>query len=97
MNTADREHKDIRNVTYIAADLRAQLASGKVRWLATILAFAGAGLFVFLILEGKGARLDFPFQVEGPAALWMVGVASAIWFAIAAVNWRAWMKKRSLR
>jgi hypothetical protein len=86
MSNPEPEHRD--------ADFRVQTFGGRMRWLASILALAGLGLFAYLLTEGRNARLDFPFQIKGQAALWTVGIAFAIWFAIAVLNWMAWSKKK---
>jgi hypothetical protein len=91
----DSEHKDISDPSYCGADFRAQLSGGRLRWLATILAIASVGLFVYLLSEGEEARLDFQaLHLKGRAALWTVAVAFAIWGTIALTNWRAWFRKQ---
>ena len=91
----DSQHKHISDPSYSAADFRAQLSGGRLRWLATVLAVASVGLFLYLLPQGEQARLDFQaLHLKGQAALWTVGVALAIWATIALVNWRAWLKTR---
>ena len=94
MSNPDSKHKDISDPTYSAADFRVQAFGGRLRWLATVLAFGSLGLFAYLLTEGKNAQLDFPFRIKGQAACWTVGIAFVIWFIIAAVNWIGWFKKR---
>jgi len=93
----DSEHKDISDPSFSAADFRAQLAGGRLRWFATVLAVGSVGLFVFLLTEGEGAELDFPVHIRGRAALWTVGIAFAVWAAIAIANWRAWLRSKTMR
>ena len=91
----DSEHKDISDPSYSIADFWVQLAGGRLRWFATVLAVASAGLFVYLLTEGDKAELDFPVHITGQAALWSVGIAFAVWAVIAIVNWRAWLRKKN--
>ena len=90
----DSEHKDISDPSYSFADFRVQLTGGRLRWFATVLAVASAGLFVYLLTEGDKAELDFPVQMTGQATLWPVGIAFAVWAVIAIVNWRTWLRKK---
>ena len=91
----DSEHKDISDPTYSAADFRVQLAGGRLRWFATLLAIASLGLFVYLLTEGEKAELYFPVHIRGRAALRTVGIAFAVWAAVAITNWRAWLRKKN--
>jgi hypothetical protein len=91
----DSEHKDISDPSYSAADFRVQLTGGRLRWFASVLAVASVGLFVYLLTEGEKAELDFPFHIKGQAALWTVGIAFAVWAAIAITNWKAWLRKKN--
>lgn len=91
----DPEHKDISDPTYSAADFRAQLAGGRLRWFASVIAVLAAGLFVYLLAKGDKAEIDFPVVVTGPAAAWIVGISFLIIAAIAVVNWRNWFKKKN--
>lgn len=88
------EHKDVSDPTYNAADFWAQLSGGRLRWFATILTLAGGGLSVYEWTQGDQARMDYPIQLQGPAATWTIAVASAIIAAIAIINWRGWFKKK---
>ena len=90
----DSEHKDISDPGYSAADLRVQLAGGRLRWFATMLAVASIGLFLYLVTQGEKAELDFPIRIQGRAALWTVGIAFVIWTAIAIWNWKSWFRRR---
>ena len=90
----DSEHKDISDPSYSAADFRIQLAGGRLRWFATVLAVASIGLFIYLLTEGDKAELDFPFHIQGQAALWTVGIAFIVWAAIAIWNWKSWFRRR---
>ena len=91
----DPEHKDISDPSYSAADFRVQLAGGQLRWFATVLAVASLGFFVYLLTEGENAELYFPVHITGRAALWTVGIAFAVWVAVAITNWRAWLRKKN--
>ena len=91
----DSEHKDISDPSYSAADFRVQLAGGRLRWFATVLAVASLGLFVYVLTEGERAELAFPVHIKGRATLWTVGIAGAVWAAIAITNWRAWFRKKN--
>jgi len=91
----DSEHKDISDPSYSIADFRVQLTVGRLRWSATVLAVASAGLFVYLLSAGDKAELDFPVHITGQATLWSVGIAFAIWAVIAIVNWRTWLRKKN--
>ena len=95
MSQQDPEHKDISDPSYNAADFRVQLAGGRLRWLASILAAASAGLFVYLLTEGEKAELDFPIHIKGRATLWTVGIAFVIWAVVAITNWKAWFRKKN--
>ena len=95
MSQQDPEHKDIYDPGYGAADFRAQLAGGRLRWLGSVLAVASAGLFVYLLTEGEKAELDFPFHLKGRAALWAVGFAFVVWAVVAITNWKAWSRKKN--
>jgi len=90
----DSEHKDISNPSYNAGDFRVQLAGGRLRWFATVLAVASIGLFIYLLTEGEKAELDFPFHLRGRAAVWAVGIAFVVWAAIAFVNWKSWLRRK---
>lgn len=90
----DSEHKDISDPTYNAADFRLQLTGGRLRWIASFLATASAGLFVYLLIQGDKAGIDFPFVITGKAAFWTVGMAFVAWAALAVVNWRNWFRRR---
>jgi len=90
----DSEHKDISDPSYNAADFRVQLAGGRLRWFATILAVGSVGLFVYLLTQGEKAELDFPFHIRGRAALWTVGVAFIVWAAVAVANWKSWFRRK---
>jgi hypothetical protein len=94
MSNPEPEHRDLSDPTFSFADFRVQTFGGRMRWLASVLGLASLGLFAYLLTEGRNARLDFPFQIRGQAALWTVGIAFAIWFAIAVLNWMAWSKKK---
>jgi len=94
MNERGSEHKDVSDPSYNAADFRVQLTCGKLRWLASILTVASLGMFGYLLTKGKDAELVFPFQIKGEAAIWAVGIAFVIWFALATVNWVSWFKKK---
>ena len=87
-------HKDISDSSYSASDFRLQLGGGGLRWFATVLAVASIGLFVYLLTEGDKAELHFPFRIKGRGALWAVGIAFAIWAAIAISNWKNWFKRK---
>ncbi len=89
----DSEHKDVSDPTYSWADFKLQLAGGRLRWFASILAVANAGLFVYLITEGDKAEIDFPVVITGQATLWATGVTFVILAAIAAVNWKNWIRR----
>jgi hypothetical protein len=98
MNNQGSERKDLSDPTYGAGDFWVQMVGGRLRWLASVLALAAIGLFAWLLTEGKEARIDFPIQLKGRPALWIVGVKSIVWLVIAAVNWLSWLKrKRNLR
>jgi hypothetical protein len=90
----DPEHKDISDPTFNAADFRLQVTGGRLRWFASVLALASAGLFVYLLAQGDKAGIDFPVIITGQAALWIVGIAFIIWVAIAVVNWKNWFRKK---
>jgi len=90
----DSEHKDISDPTYSAADFHLQLFGVRLRWFATLLAVASAGLFVYLLTEGDKAEIDFPVVITGQAAFWAVGIAFVAWAAIAIVNWKTWFRRK---
>ena len=90
----DPEHKDVSDPTFNAADFRAQVTGGRLRWFASVLALASAGLFVYLVTQGDKAEIDFPVIITGPAALWVVGIACVILVAIAVANWKNWFRKK---
>jgi hypothetical protein len=90
----DSKNKDLSDPSYNAADFYIQLAGGRRRWFASVLAVASVGLFVYLLAEGEKAELDYPFHFKGQAALWAVGIASVVWAAIAVVNWKSWLKRK---
>jgi len=90
----DSEHKDVSDPTYNWADFKLQLTGGRLRWFASILAVANAGLFVYFITEGNKAEIDFPVVITGQAALWVTGITFVILVAIAAVNWRNWNRRK---
>jgi hypothetical protein len=97
MNRQDSEHKDVSDPSYGLSDLRDQLTGGGLRWLASVLGAASLGLLGYLISEGEKAKLDFPFRIEGSAALWTVGLALAFWVVIAVINWSSWFRKKGTR
>lgn len=89
------EHKDMSDPSFSAADFRVQLTGGRLRWFASALAVGSAGFLGYLLTEGEKAELFFPFHIKGQAAYWTVGIAFVIWAAIAIMNWKAWLKKKS--
>jgi hypothetical protein len=90
----DSEHKNISDPSYSAADFRAQLTGGRLRWLATVFAIASIGLFVDFLIEGDKAEVYFPIRIKGRAALWTIGIAFVVWATIAFVNWKSWFRRR---
>jgi hypothetical protein len=90
----DSEHKDISDPTYSAADFSAQLTGGRLRWFASILAVANAGLLVYFFTHKDKAEIDFPIIIIGPAAIWIMVATFVVLAAIAVVNWKNWLKKK---
>ena len=90
------EDKDLADPTYRLADWRVQTFGGKLRWLATVCAALGLGLFIWLLIEGEKAEIFFPVQLKGKTATWSVGAVAFIWLAIAAINWTALLKKKGM-
>ena len=94
MNQKGSEHKDISDPSCHPGDLRVQLTGGGLRWLASILATAAAGLLAYFWITDQKPKFDFPVSVEGTTAWWVLGLAFVAWFALAVVNWMAWWRKR---
>jgi hypothetical protein len=90
----DSDDKDISDPSYGAADFQNQLAGGQLRWLATVLAVASVGFFIYLLTRGDQAELHFPFHITGGAAVWTIGIAAAVWALIAITNWMAWLGRK---
>lgn len=88
------ECKDVSDPTFNAADFMLQLTGGRLRWFASVLAVASAGLFIDMLIQGDKAELDFPVTIKGPATLCPLGIAFVILAAIAVVNWKNWFKRK---
>jgi len=90
----DSEHKDLSDPTYNAADFWLQLTGGRLRWFAIIFAVASAGVFIYLLTQGKDAEL-FPFDIRGLPAFLIIGISFVLWVTVAILNWKNWRRRKN--
>jgi hypothetical protein len=69
---------------------------GGLRWLATVLAVAGAVLATCLLTDLLPRDMEIPFlHVKGTTAIAVVILVTILWLVIAVVNWRSHLRSRS--
>jgi hypothetical protein len=81
--------------SYDAKQFKRDMTSGQLRWLATILWVANAGLLVYEFIFSSGEpEMHFPVRLKGSVVLWLLSVTFLIWSSLAFVNWKNWAAKR---
>ena len=93
MNPEDEKPKDLSDPTFRLSDFRQQAVGGGLRWLASVLAVASLGLLIWQFIDNEPPEMHYPFHLKGNSVLWAIGGASAVWTALAVVNWISWFKK----
>jgi hypothetical protein len=93
---APREEQpaNIFSDSYDAKQFRKDLTSGQLRWLATLLSVANAGLLATDLFFSDEPEMHFPFHLKGAVVVWLLSATLLIWSSLALVNWRNWAAKR---
>lgn len=77
---------------YNLTSFRRDLTGGGLRWLSTVLAVAGTGLFIAhfgsMVAGFAPTEVHYPIHLVGRTALYVTGGASLFWTGIAILNWR---------
>jgi hypothetical protein len=88
------ENKDLSDPSYNLKDFHVQLTSGRLRWLCTILAVAGSGLFAYQLTQKDELEVYFPIHLKGNVAMCVLGAGSMVMLLLAVVNWKSWLRKK---
>ena len=83
--------------SYDAKQFKKDMTSGQLRWLATILCVANAGLLAFDFLFSEEPEIHFPVRLKDAAVVWLLSATLLVWSSLAFVNWKNWAAKRRAR
>ena len=96
MERREPENKNLSDPNYNLSDFMAQAMGGSLRWLATVFALAGFGLWLVFVLHSDEPEISFPIHLKGKIVLWVIGLASVFWLVLAMVKWARWLKRKKL-
>lgn len=91
----DEFEADFLNADYDAAQFKSELASGKLRWLASVLALLNLGLLIFSFYDDEPAEMHYPVHLKGNYLLVVFSVTLIIWTYLAVKNWRFHLKNKN--
>jgi len=82
---------------YDAKQFKKDMTSGQLRWLATILSVANAGMLAFDFFFSEEPEMHFPVHLKGAVVVWLLSATFIVWSSLAFVNWKNWAAKRRAR
>jgi hypothetical protein len=91
-----QEEKSLSDPSYNLSDFKVQVCGGGLRWLATMLFGASIALLAYFAATADTPEIDFPIHLQGRAVFRAVGSVAAVWFLVALVNWKSWLRRRTL-
>lgn len=95
-DSKDQFEADFLGEDYDISRFKHDLTSGKLRWLATVLALLNVGLLVFSFYDSSAApEIHYPVHLKGKYVFVALFITLFIWTFLAFKNWEFHLKNKN--